>query len=359
MKIQGKYLDEIEKLVNEKTLNFDLLKNKSILITGATGMICSFLVDVLMYRNSKYNDNIKIYIISRTKEKVLKRFNHYEIEEYSKNNKSNLIYIIQNICKPLEVDIPFDYIIHGASNTHPVSYSKDPVGTITTNVLGFYNLLEYSISHTPNRIFLMSTVEIYGENKKDVEEFDENYLGYINCNTVRAGYPESKRVCESLAQAYISKYNMDIVIGRFPRTYGPTMQLEDSKASAQFIKNALNNEDIVLKSEGNQYYSYCYTFDAVSALLKILLDGISGEAYNIADKKSNITLKEFANILANFNNKEVVFELPNDIEKKGFSNATKAIMNADKLKKLGWTMQYDIKNGLIRTLEIMRENSEI
>lgn len=348
-----KYLDEIKIVANKQFLDFKKLKNKKLLITGATGMICSFLIDVLMYRNSEFNDNIKVYIVSRNEQKVLDKFKKYNPQKYGSSIASNFVYIIQDICDPLNINETFDYIIHGASNTHPVAYATDPVGTIKTNVFGFDNLLEYSLSHKPERIFFMSTVEIYGENRKDVLQFDENYLGYINCNTARAGYPESKRVCESLAQAYISKYNLDIVIGRFPRIYGPTMQNEDSKASAQFIKNALNKEDIVLKSEGTQRFSYSHTLDAVTALLTILLNGKNGEAYNIADDASNISLKDFAQILAEYNNKKVIFDLPDDIEKKGFSNATIAIMDATKLKNLGWEAHYDIKTGLKRTLEIM------
>ena len=137
--------------------------------------------------------------------------------------------------------IKFDYIIHGASNTHPKLYSLDPVGTINTNVIGLNNILKYSTKYKTRRILMMSSVEIYGENKGDTELFDENYLGYINCNTVRAGYPESKRLCEALCQSYISQYGLDIVIGRLSRVYGPTMLKDDSKALAQFIKNALNN----------------------------------------------------------------------------------------------------------------------
>ncbi len=113
----------------------------------------------------------------------------------------------------------------------------------------------------------MSSVEIYGENVQAVPAFEEGDLGYIDCNTVRAGYPESKRLCESICQAYAAQYQVEFVTGRFSRVYGPTMQADDSKALAQFIRDAVNSRDIVLKSEGKQLYSYTYVADAVSALL--------------------------------------------------------------------------------------------
>lgn len=347
------YLEDIKKV--SAKVDFFKFKNKSILITGASGLICSFLVDVLMYRNNKYDDNIKIYMLCRDETKIKDRFNFYDIEKFDISNKGNLIYIIQDVCDRLEFDIDFDFIIHGASNTHPMKYSSDPVGTITTNVIGLNNIFNYSLNHRPERILMMSSVEIYGENRGDIELFNEEYLGYINCNSVRAGYPESKRLCESLCQAYISQYDLDIVIGRFSRVYGPTMQNDDSKVLAQFIKNYLMNNDIVLKSEGNQLFSYTYMADAVLAIFYLLNYGLCGEAYNIADKKSNIQLKELASIISNYNSKEVIFELPDDMEKKGYSTATKAVMTSDKINKIGWKPIYNIKNGLERTLKILKD----
>lgn len=350
------YLKDVERVAN--TIDFNNFKNKSILITGASGLICSFLVDVLMYRNNNFNDNIKIYMICRNEKKLIDRFSDYELEGYNGNNKGNLIYIIQDVCSKFNFDINFDYIIHAASNTHPKQYSTDPVGTITTNIIGMNNILDYCTKHKPERVFMMSSVEIYGENKGDTELFDENYSGYINCNTVRAGYPESKRLCEALCQSYIAQYDMDIVIGRLSRVYGPTMQKDDSKALAQFIRNALNNEDIVLKSEGTQFYSYSHVSDIVNAMLFIINNGKRGEAYNIADAKSNIQLRDLARILANYNNKEVVFELPDEVERRGYSTATKAVMAPDKIKELGWKPYYTIEDGLVSSLNIMKQMQE-
>ena len=296
-------------------------------------------------------------MLCRNEEKLLNRFSCYEIEKYNGKNRGNLVYIIQDVCNKFEFDIHFDYIIHAASNTHPKQYSTNPVGTIATNVIGLNNILDYSITHKPNKILMMSSVEIYGENRGDVDLFDENYLGYINCNTVRAGYPESKRVCEALCQAYISQYDMNIVIGRLSRIYGPTMLADDSKALAQFIKNAVNGEDIILKSEGNQLFSYIYVADAVSAMLTLLTNGANGEAYNISDEKSNIKLKDLAKILSRYNNKEVKFELPDEVERKGYSTATKALMDSKKINELGWRANYSIEDGLFETINILKSDS--
>ena len=136
------------------------------------------------------------------------------------------------------------------------------------------------------------------------------------------------------------------------------MLMSDTKALSQFIKNSIKNENIVLKSEGNQFYSYLDVFDAVSALLYCLFFGNDGEAYNISDPASDITLKDLASLLAEKSNTKVIFELPNETEKAGFSKATKAILNSEKLNKLGWTAQLNIAEGLEYTLSILKEFQE-
>ena len=211
-----------------------------------------------------------------------------------------------------------------------------------------------STGHKASRFVFSSSNEIYGENRGDVEIFNEDYCGYIDCNTLRAGYPESKRCGEALCQAYKVQKDLDVIIARVTRSYGPTMNMSDTKAVSQFIKKGIGDEDIVLKSAGTQYYSYTYMADAVSGLLWAMLSGVNGEAYNIADVHSDIMLKDLAAIIAEINCKKVVFEIPNEVEATGYSKATKARLNGSKLQNLGWKPRYDIKAGMERTIEIMK-----
>ncbi len=255
---------------------------------------------------------------------------------------------------PLPTEIgKIDYAIHAASNTHPIAYSTDPIGTITTNIFGTYYLLEY-LKSQKTRILFVSSVEIYGENRGDIESFSEKDFGYIDCNTMRAGYPESKRLSESLCQSYIEKYKMEIIIARLCRVFGPTMLESDSKALSQFIKKAVKGEDIVIKSEGKQFYSYIYVFDAVSALLTIVLKGQMGEAYNVSDDNFNITLKDLSEKIATSVGKKVIFELPDKKEQKGYSTASKAILDSTKLKKLGWNAFFSLKESVAETITILK-----
>ena len=343
----SEYIDDV-KYVASLDLSWELLRDKSILISGASGLIGSFLVDVLMERNL-HGMNCKVFALGRNIDRAKDRFS------YCWSN--GLFQFMQDdITKPLEKpDIgKVDYVIHLASNTHPLQYSSDPIGTISTNIFGLYNMLHFALEHNATRCAFASSNEIYGENRGDVEVYDELYCGYIDSNSLRAGYPESKRCGEALCQAFIKQKNMDIVIPRLTRTYGPTMLSSDSKAISQFIKKGIGGEDIVLKSAGTQHFSYTYVADAVSGLLTVLLNGECGEAYNISDEKSDIMLKDLAREIADITGREVVFEEPDKAEALGYSKATKARLDGTKLKKLGWTAKYDIQSGLERTINILK-----
>lgn len=329
------------------SLPWEMLDGKRLAVFGATGMIGRFLIDVLMYRNAHCGANCAVLAVSRSEETANACFAPYR-------DDPRFSFAAQDVAAPLRTDFPkADYLIHAASNTHPRAYATDPVGTITANVIGTKNLLDYGVEASCRRFLFLSSVEIYGESRTDEQVFSESDCGYLDCNTPRAGYPEGKRTGEALCQAYIAQYEMDAVIVRLPRVYGPTLRASDSKASSQFLHKALAGEDIVLKSEGKQFYSYLYVADAVTALLTVLLKGERGQAYNAADPRSDVTLRELAQICADWAGKNVVFDLPDAVERAGYSKATRAILNGDKLRTLGWQAEKTITSGITRTLNIL------
>lgn len=341
------YKEDVKR-VAELPLPWEKIQDVSILISGATGLIGSFLIDVLMWRNTYKKANCRIFALGRSEEKAKRRFAYCR-------DSSLIHFLSHDINEPLQLQTneTIEYVLHLASNTHPVAYATDPIGTITTNIIGLKNMLDFSVQHHAKRFAFASSNEIYGENRGDQELFDEHYCGYIDCNTLRAGYPESKRCGEALCQAYMKQKGLDVVIPRLTRSYGPTMLDSDTKAISQFIKKAVNGEDIVLKSAGNQYYSYTYVADAVSGLLTVLLLGKMGEAYNIADQRSDITLKDLAATLAKIAGTKVIFEIPDATEKAGYSKATKARLDGSQLHMLGWSPFYNIKTGIQATIQIL------
>ncbi|MBO4338092.1 MAG: NAD-dependent epimerase/dehydratase family protein [Lachnospiraceae bacterium] len=349
------YAEDIKK-VADLALPWDRLSGACVFMSGAGGLLGSFLTDVLMQKNS---DGLNVGIIGMTRDK------NRLVGRFSKWTESPLLCFYEADVRK-KADLEKDenaaelargrdlFVLHLASNTHPVQYATDPIGTITTNITGLMNMLDFASENKAVRFAFASSNEIYGENRKDTELFTEDYCGYIDCNTLRAGYPESKRCGEALCQAYKSANGLDVVIPRFTRSYGPTMLMSDTKAISQFIRKGIAGEDIVLKSEGNQFYSYTYVADAISGLLYILLKGESGQAYNIADQASDITLKELAGLIADKAGSKVIFDLPDDVEKAGYSKATVARLSADKLKALGWKPFYDMDSGIKRTMDIFK-----
>ncbi|MBQ6475562.1 MAG: NAD-dependent epimerase/dehydratase family protein [Clostridia bacterium] len=343
------YQEDLE-AVASLVLPWEKLNGKRILLSGASGLIGSCLVDVLMTHCRMAKTDQTIYALGRNPEKLYARFSAWR-------DDPRLRFVTQDINTPMTDDVPMDadLILHLASNTHPIQYATDPVGTIMTNVIGLKNMLDLAVRSGTRRFLFASSNEIYGENRGDIECFHEGYLGYIDCNTLRAGYPESKRCGEALCQAYRRQYGLDVVIPRFTRSYGPTMIQTDSKAISQFIKKAVAGEEIILKSAGTQYYSYTYVMDAVSGLLTVLLCGEDGAAYNIADAGSDIMLKDVAQILAEEAGTHVVFELPDAVEAAGYSKATKARLDGSKIKMIGWKPRFEIREGLQRTVRILRD----
>lgn len=336
------YQEDLERITQLGDIN--RLYGKSFMISGATGLIGVCLIDALMHLNKK-GANITIYALGRSREKAALRLGEY-FEE------SNFHFVEREASESL-LELPkVDVIIPLASNTHPLAYSKYPIETININVKGAEQALEKALAC--NAIVLYpSTVEVYGNARGD-DDFTEDYTGMLNLATSRACYTESKRLSEALCQSYIAERGAQVKIVRLSRVFGPTMLMSDSKASSQFIQKALAGENIVLKSKGEQLFSYTYVADAVGAMLHVLLHGEEGVAYNIANEACNVRLKDFAQLCAEWADKQVVFELPSETEQKGFSIAMRAVLDNSRLKGLNWHPQYAMKDAVYRTLSILK-----
>lgn len=335
------YIEDLQTISD--SIGFDNFNGKSFLVTGATGLIGVCLIDALMLAN-KNGACITVYAVGRNKEKAAVRLGEYYYDKH-------FCFIEQDVRQPLPEDINVDYIIPLASNTHPLAYSQYPVETIEINVKGAEYALQKAIKCNATVLY-PSTVEVYG-NARGKDVFTEDYTGQLNLSTARACYTESKRVSEALCQSYIAEKGAKVKIVRLSRIFGPTMLMSDTKASSQFILKALNGEDIVLKSKGEQYFSYTYVADAVRAMLCVLLHGENGVAYNIANEECNVYLKDFAQICADVAGTQVIFDLPSEVERKGFSVAMNAILSTEKLEQLGFEPNYSFREAILRTVSIL------
>lgn len=341
---------EIEKCATISA-NWEKMDNKSVLITGATGLVGKFIIEVLLKRNELFNLDTKIYAVGRNREKFNNRF--ADVKNFELIN-----FIEHDVQKPFEWNKHLDYIIHMASNTHPRQYASDPIGTELSNILGTYNLLNLASNNQNCRFVFASSGDVYGDNRSGLPFFKETDCGYIDCNTLRAGYIEGKRASEALCNAYKEANNVDFVIARLCRIYGPTMQLTDSKAISQFILNAVNGEDVILKSKGEQIFSYLYIYDVVTAMFMIILNGENGNAYNVADNTQTVSLKKLAELLADIGKSKVIYKLPDEVEKKGASTFNDVRLDAGKLYSLGWKSEVQLMDGLRNTVNRLQNVKE-
>ena len=332
----------------EYAANFDLpwekLQDKTLLVSGATGLIGAFLLTVIMKRNVEQGLNCKIYVLGRSRKKAKERFAGYF------KQKKFFEFLTADVNRQLgSINVAkVDYVIHLASHTHPAAFAKDPIGTISANTIGTKNMLDMCLAHRAERFVFASSNEIYGEKLGTAELVDAESAGYV----------ESKRCGEALCQAYIRQRRMDAVISRFATAYGATLLSDDTRAVSQFLLKSAYGKNIVLKSTGEQYDPYLYVADAVTGLLTVMLKGKCGEAYNIADKASDIRLKDLAELIAAKSGKKVVYELPDETEKAGYSTATKARLDSAKLQQLGWQAAYTIEQGIGNTFDIIRNMIE-
>lgn len=325
-----------------------LIKDGRVLVTGASGLIGSCIIDLLLISN-EHGRKFDVFALGRNKDKLSAKFELFK-------NSGCLHFIEQDICCPLDDGVVYDYIIHGASNADPRNYALYPAETMLINIEGTKNVLDYCKVHPCTRVLMMSSFEVYGKSNKDV--YEESFSGIINVNDIRSCYPESKRCMELLTRCYVDEFGVDAVICRLCSIYGPTMNNDDSKAHAQFIKNALNGEDIILKSKGEQRRTYCYVMDAITGLLCVLDKGVAGEVYNVSNEKSVLSIAEFAQIVADYTGKKVIMQDANDIERKGYSVPQNCILDNNKLSSLGWKGRYSIHKGIKECLTILRYNKK-
>ncbi|MBE7003014.1 MAG: NAD-dependent epimerase/dehydratase family protein [Ruminococcaceae bacterium] len=326
----------------------DGLAGEKIFVTGCTGLVCSAVVDCLIRWNINHNKKIKILAAGRNTKNVLDRFAPYSGESWF----STVYY--DAIAADNSYAMPCDYIIHGASNASPDMIVKEPVETMLSNFVGMKNLLDYAKCVSARRILFISSSEVYGKKQGD-EPFHTDEYGYIDLLNPRNSYSVGKRAAETLCVSYAEEYGVESVIARPGHIYGPTATEHDNRVSSAWAYAAAHGESIVMKSDGCQLRSYCYCLDCASAILKILLAGESGKAYNISNPNSVITIKKMAELLANNAKVELKMEIPTEAEKRGFNPMSNSSLDSSDLLALGWEGLFDAERGFSHTINILRE----
>ena len=334
---------DLEEITSEK-LPWEKLFNSTILVTGASGILPSYMVETLLYLNETKRANITVLGVVRNLEKAQRRFIHYA-------GRRDLILIKHDIRLPFDYAGAVDYVIHAAGQASPKFYGADPVGTLEGHAIGTANFLSFAKEKNVKCFLYFSSCAVYGNPAEKI--IDENYVGKIDSMNLRSCYPLGKLIGENLCVAYNHQYGVPFKILRIAHTYGALMPADDGRVFSDFVANILNNENISLNSDGRAERPMLYISDAVRAYFRILLEGKIGEAYNVVSEEY-ITILNLAETLVNLypeKNLRVTFDkkisagyIP--AEKNNAGNR----IAISKLKSLGWQQKYSIREGFDRTI---------
>ena len=341
MNYKSKIIQEDLKNIKNSMNELNNLKNKNILVTGANGMIATYIIYFFMYLNDIFNMNIKIWALSRNETEMRNRF-------LGDSKRNDIILIAQDVCKEAKIDDKLDYIFHMASSANPDNIVNNPIGIIKSNIYGTFNVLELAKQKNAEVIFT-STREIYGKMPESIQFIKEEDMGSLNCFEGRACYPESKRMAETILINYYFQYGVKFKNLRIAHVFGPGMKIEnDGRIMSDMIYDVVKHNDIVLKSDGMAKRAFCYVTDAISAILYIMTKGKECESYNISNETEEITIKELAEKLANKYGLNVKYEIQEN--KRAYTNFKRVGLDNSKLEELGWKPKVKLMDGIDRTV---------
>lgn len=324
-------------------IQWEKLKGCSVLITGASGMLGGYILRTLAELNHTKNFNMKLYALVRNPAKL------------PEDLRDEVEVIVQSVTEPIAHEAVFDYVFHTASPASPRIMREDPVGTAAANTLGAYYTLQAAQRSNAKGYLFISSREIYGQPYEGQKFFTEDTYGFVDPLDPRSCYPEGKKAAETMCASFRQQYGLNTKIARLAHTFGPGMSIDDGRVQADFLKNVVNHQDIVLKSEGTAIRTYTYVSDAVAAIFYILLN-TPDMVYNIASEESTVSIRDLAQTLVEAypeRNLKLVFDIPKPSENTGCAPFTLGILNSEKLRKVGWKPVYSLKEGLMRTVRFL------
>ena len=338
--------------IYSRNVEWECLDGKTIMLTGAYGMLASYITYFVIYLQKVQKINIKLVAVVRSKEKYFKKINWAD----------ECVEVLESaLNKPIQYDKKIDYIIHAASLASPQYYSVCPVDVLTPNVIGTYHLLNLAAEKKVKSFLLFSTADIYGTVDKSM--ITEKDYGVMDTLDIHNCYSESKRMAETMCKSFFVQYHVPVKIVRIAHTYAPTMDINhDPRVFASFVKNIISGEDIVMKSDGKGKRSFCYITDAVAGYFLILLNGQVGEAYNVCNTSQFVSIAELAETLVSLypEKKLKVIRKERDASEHYTENVLLAgkecVPSNKKLENLGWKAEVSIKDGFDRVVKYLCES---
>lgn len=343
----NRVMEEDIRLFAERFPLWRSLRGQTIAVTGATGLLGACAVRCLLALNRLHDAQIGLLAVVRSEERLRQVFGP---------EAKDIPYYIYDFSaeEPFQPPFPVDGLLHFASPTASRYFVTHPVDTLLTGVRGTDAILRYARQSHLRSLVYVSSLEVYGEVTDDSVPLTEDRQGYLAVTDARSSYPMGKRAAECLCQAYAAEYGVPVKIARLAQTFGAGVAPDDSRVFAQFARCALRGEDIILHTTGELSRCYCYTTDAVSALLYLLLLGVDGEAYNVANPHTYISVADMARLVC----REFAPSCHPRVEPRegmGYSPTTHLRLSTEKVEKLGWHPRYDLRQMYDRLIQSLKE----
>ncbi|GMQ63302.1 NAD-dependent epimerase/dehydratase family protein [Vallitalea maricola] len=345
-------LEDMEYII--KYIDVEMFKGNTFLITGANGLLGRYMVELLMYINNNIldEDYCKIFALSRNEIDLKKKFSKYIDKKYFE-------IIIQNVEDDIYIDDKIDYIIHAASQANTKSFKIDPVGTLSANTIGTFNLLNFAKRKKIKSFLFFSSGAVYGDISCATEPVKENQYYSLNPLNTNSCYAEGKKMGENMCYCFYKQFGIPTKIVRIGHTYGPGINLYDGRVFSDFVRNIINDENLIIRSNGKAKRPFCYISDAIVAFNLVLFKGNSGEAYNVVNNNCYVSINELADILVNkiFKEKKlkIISKDMNQATNKS-NNLGLTVLDSNKINKLGWIPKISIDEGFKRTVESFYNN---
>jgi nucleoside-diphosphate-sugar epimerase len=328
---------DIKSVYSNCNLKWDVFKDKTIYITGSTGVIGSFIIRCLLYANQEVNLNLKIVAGVRNIEKAKTFFKEFADKiEFYKNDVNNSINYPNKI----------DYIIHAASNTSSISFIEKPVETFNVATKGTENILNFAKAKNVESVVYLSSMEVYG-NINEPKLLKENELGDLDVTDVRSSYPMGKRAAETLCYSFAKEYNIPVKVVRLAQVIGSNVAYDDTRVYAHFARSIVEKRDIVLNTKATAIISNCYITDVVAGILTVLVKGQDGACYNLANDYYSSISEVAKSLVLKYPYISVVFDLSGQNK---YPPDTHWVLDNTKLKSLGWSAKVTLQEAYDRLI---------
>ena len=329
--------------MSEAKLPWRELDGRTVLVTGATGMLALYVTWLLLYLHEYDDIHVKVVALCRNRQKAEEYYGEWIGKPY-------FHLLIQDVCEPIAYEEKVDYVFHLAGNASPYFINSDPVGIMKCNLLGTMNVLEYARDCQTEKVIFASTREVYGKNE-EAERLDEQAFGTLDPLDDRSCYPESKRAAETLLKSYYLQYGVNFNAIRIAHSYGPTMTLEnDGRVMADLMGDVVAGRDIVLKSSGEAIRAFLYLTDAVVGMFTILFHGETAKAYNLANETEPISIKDLAHMMAALREDKNIQVVVSEGGQKGYCAYRRTALDTSAIEQLGWKPMVSLKEGINRLI---------